>query len=164
MLKIRFFRTGKKNQPFFKIVVIENKRASKGGRFVEELGFRNPLTKENSLKKDRIKYWISVGAQVSDSIHNLLIQEKVLEGVKIPLHKKKKGKDLPAEEGKNKEAGKEVKEAKVAAKVEEKKEEPKEEPKAEPKAEVEEEAKETEEPKKEVKQEEEKKPKEEKKE
>jgi small subunit ribosomal protein S16 len=156
MLKIRFFRTGKKNQPFFKIVVIENKRASKGGRFVEELGFRNPLTKENSLKKDRIKYWISVGAQVSDSIHNLLIQEKVLEGVKIPLHKKKKGKDLPAEEGKDKEAGKEVKEPKV--------ETPKEEPKEEPKAEVEEEAKETEEPKKEVKQEEEKKLKEEKKE
>jgi len=54
MLKIRFFRTGKKNQPFFKIVVIENKRASKGGRFVEELGFRNPLTKEVSRHTLRI--------------------------------------------------------------------------------------------------------------
>ncbi|MEA3344078.1 MAG: 30S ribosomal protein S16 [Patescibacteria group bacterium] len=109
MLKIRFFRTGKKNQPFFKIVVIENKRASKGGRFVEELGFRNPITKENSLKKDRIKYWISVGAQVSDSIHNLLIQEKVLEGTKIALHKKKKGKSSPEEQEKEKGVAKEEK-------------------------------------------------------
>lgn len=90
MLVIRFFRVGKKNQPFFKIVVTDRKNAPRGGRFVEELGFWNSLKKEKVLKKERIKYWISVGAKPSDSVHNLLIREKVLEGKKIPVHKTKK--------------------------------------------------------------------------
>ncbi|MFH1656811.1 MAG: 30S ribosomal protein S16 [Candidatus Nealsonbacteria bacterium] len=90
MLSIRLFRTGKKNQPFFKIVVTDKRRPPKGGRFVEEVGFVNPLTKEKSLKAERIKYWISKGAQPSDTINNLLIKEKIIEGKKVALHNKKK--------------------------------------------------------------------------
>ena len=82
MLVIRLFRTGKKNQPFFKIVVTEKTRPPKAGRFVEQVGFYNPLTKERGVKADRVKYWISVGAQCSDTIHNLLIQEKIITGKK----------------------------------------------------------------------------------
>lgn len=93
MLVIRFFRTGKKNQPFFKIVVTEKTRPPRGGRFVEELGFYNPLTKEKNVKKDRVKYWISVGAQPSDTVYNLLVKEGIIEGKKIALHKKKKVKE-----------------------------------------------------------------------
>ncbi|MFH1714502.1 MAG: 30S ribosomal protein S16, partial [Candidatus Nealsonbacteria bacterium] len=63
MLTIRFFRTGKKNQPSFKIVVTDKRKASSKGRFVEEVGFYNSLTKEKVLKADRVKYWISVGAK-----------------------------------------------------------------------------------------------------
>ena len=92
MLVIRFFRVSKKNQPSFKIVVTDKKHPPKGGRFLEEVGFYNPLTKEKVLRKDRINYWLSVGAQPSDTVHNLLIKEKILEGKKIPVHKKKKGK------------------------------------------------------------------------
>ena len=88
MLAIRLFRTGKKNQPFFKIVVTDKRRSSTRGRFVEQVGFYNPLTKEKNLKAERIKYWISVGAKPSDTIHNLLISGKVVEGKKIPKHKK----------------------------------------------------------------------------
>jgi len=47
---------------------------------VEVLGFLNPLTKEKQLKTERIKYWLSVGAQPSDTIHNLLVSEKIIEG------------------------------------------------------------------------------------
>ena len=90
MLSIRLFRTGKKNQAFFKIVVTDKRRPPKGGRFVEEVGFLNPLTKEKRLKKERIKYWLSAGAKPSDTVHNLLIKEKILEDKKIPVHKKKK--------------------------------------------------------------------------
>jgi small subunit ribosomal protein S16 len=97
MLAIRLFRTGKKNQPMFKIVVTDRKRSSKRGRFVEEVGFYNPVSKEKNLKKERIKYWISVGAKPSDTIFNMLISEKVIEGKKIDLHKKSK-KEAPAQE------------------------------------------------------------------
>ncbi len=92
MLKIRFFRVGKKHQPLFKIVVTDKRKPPKGGRFVEEVGFWNPLKKKKVLKKERIEYWLSKGAKPSDSVYNLLVREKILEGAKIPVHKKKKKK------------------------------------------------------------------------
>ena len=92
MLVIRFLRVGKKNQPFFKIVVTDKRKPPRAGRFVEELGFYNPLKKEKALKAERIKYWMSVGAKPSDTVYNLLISEKVIEGKKIDVHKKSKKK------------------------------------------------------------------------
>ena len=50
----------------------------------------NGLTKEKVLKPERIKYWLSVGAKPSDTVHNLLIGEKIIEGGKTPVHKKAK--------------------------------------------------------------------------
>jgi len=97
MLVIRFFRIGKKDQASFKIVVTDKKRASGRGRFVEEVGFYNPLTKEKGLKEDRIKYWISVGAQPSDTVYNLLVSSGIVEGKKRDVHKKAKEKEKPAE-------------------------------------------------------------------
>lgn len=118
MLCIRFFRIGKKHQPSFKIVVTDKRKPPRGGRFVEEVGFWNPLTKEKSVKAERIKYWISKGAKPSDTVYNLLIKEKVIKGKKIDVHKKKK-------EGKAKPEDKP--EVKAKAKPEESKEEPKQE-------------------------------------
>ncbi|MDD4074001.1 MAG: 30S ribosomal protein S16, partial [Candidatus Pacebacteria bacterium] len=82
MLAIRLFRVGKKKQPSYKIVVTEKTNPPQGGVFVEQVGFYNPLTNERTLNAERIKYWISVGAQPSDTIHNMLITEKVIEGEK----------------------------------------------------------------------------------
>jgi small subunit ribosomal protein S16 len=93
MLVIRFLRTGRRNQPAFKIVVTDKRNPPRGGRFVEEVGFWNPLTKEKVLKPERIKYWLSVGAQPSESVYNLLVEEKIIEGEKIKKHKKKKEKE-----------------------------------------------------------------------
>jgi len=90
MLIIKLFRVGKKKQPFFKIVVTDRRKPTRAGRFVEELGNYNPLTKEKVLKKERVKYWLSVGAKPSASIYNLLVSEKIIEGKKISLHKKSK--------------------------------------------------------------------------
>lgn len=87
MLAIRFFRVGKKHQPSFKIVVTDKRKPPRAGRFVEEVGFYNPLTKEKVLKGERIKYWLSKGAKPSDTVYNLLVSEKVLEGKKRPKHK-----------------------------------------------------------------------------
>lgn len=93
MLVIRFFRIGKKNQPSFKIIATEKSRPPRGGRFVEEVGSWNPLTKQKVLKAERIKYWISMGAKPSASVYNLLVKENILKGKKIPVHKKGKNKE-----------------------------------------------------------------------
>ncbi|MDP2864368.1 MAG: 30S ribosomal protein S16 [bacterium] len=137
MLVIRLFRVGKKNQPFFKIVVTDKRKPPRAGRFVEEVGFYNPLTKEKVLKGERIKYWLSVGVKPSKTIHNLLIKEKIIEGKKTPVHKKaKKEKEAvpekPAKEKPVEEKPKEEKPIEQKPKEEKpKKEKPKEEKKEE---------------------------------
>ena len=92
MLKIRFVRIGKKHQSFFRIVINDTRRSVKSGYFLEKLGYYDPVTKEKSLNKERINYWIHKGAKLSDTVHNLLINEGIIKGKKIPVHKKKKAK------------------------------------------------------------------------
>lgn len=100
MLVIRLLRTGKKNQPFFRIVVTDKRNPPRAGRFVEKVGFWNPLTKERKINGERIKYWLSKGAQTSDTVHNFLIDEKIIEGKKIAKHKKAKKKKVVEKETK----------------------------------------------------------------
>jgi len=95
MLVIRFRPIGKKNQPIFRIVVTEKKNSPRAGRRVERLGFYNPLTKEFSVKKERVLYWLSKGAKCSDTVHNLLLKKKVIEGKKIDVRKKSKKQQEP---------------------------------------------------------------------
>ena len=131
MLRIRLFRIGKKHQPSYKIVVVDGKRASRGGRFVEELGFINPKTKKQKIDAEKAKYWISKGAQPSDTVHNLLVKEKIIEDKKINVHKKSKKKPAEGEvkkEDKKPEAKEEIKPEEKPAeevKLEEKKKEEK---------------------------------------
>jgi len=105
MLKIRFSKKGKKTQPFYRVVISENKRDTQAN-FLELLGTYNPVTKLSSLKTDRIKYWISVGAQPSNSVFNLLMKESVIETGKkkksVSITKKRAGKI--AEKNKKEEA------------------------------------------------------------
>jgi len=89
MLTIRLTRKGKKNQPFFRVVVVDKRRSAKGGRAVEVLGYVDPLTKKKSFKKDRVLHWIKMGAQPSPTIHNLLVAEKIIDAKKIAKHKTK---------------------------------------------------------------------------
>jgi len=97
MLTIRLTRKGKKNQPFFKVVVIDKRRSSKGGRAVEDLGYKNPLTRKVSINKERALYWIKNGAQPSPTVHNLFVSEKIIDEKKINLYKKsKKPAETPA--------------------------------------------------------------------
>lgn len=83
MLTIRLTRKGKKNQPFFRVVVVDKRKSASGGRNVEELGYKNPLTKKVSINKERALYWLGVGAQPSDTVHNLFVSEKIIETKKI---------------------------------------------------------------------------------
>ena len=90
MLVIRLKRKGKKNQPFFRIVVADKRTSAKGGRSIDDLGYFDPLTKRSSLNKERVLHWLKVGAQPSDTIHNMLVSEKIIEGTKVNLTKKSK--------------------------------------------------------------------------
>lgn len=73
MLKIRLTRTGKTSQESFRIVVAEKSRAVKG-KFLELIGYYVPTKKPKvfEVKKDRIEYWMSKGAQPSSTVASLL--------------------------------------------------------------------------------------------
>jgi small subunit ribosomal protein S16 len=82
MLKIRLQRIGRKNDPSFRVVLTDSKNATKSGKFLEVLGTYNPKQKNLVLKKEEIKTWIKNGAQVTDTMHNFLVREGVVEGKK----------------------------------------------------------------------------------
>lgn len=86
---IRFQRIGRTNDPAFRIVLLEKERAAKAGGITELLGTYNPRSKALTLEEERVKYWISKGAQPTDSIHNLLISKGVIEGKKRNVLPKK---------------------------------------------------------------------------
>ncbi|MGA0937522.1 MAG: 30S ribosomal protein S16 [Sedimenticolaceae bacterium] len=69
MVSIRLARSGAKKRPFYHLVAADSRRA-RGGRYIERLGFYNPLavegTEEQRIDIERVDYWISVGAQLSD--------------------------------------------------------------------------------------------------
>jgi small subunit ribosomal protein S16 len=90
MLKIRLQRVGRKHEPTFRVVLTDSKNSTKSGRMLEVLGNHDPRHKEmTQLDADRIKHWISKGAQVTDTMHNMLISKKIIEGKKINVLPKK---------------------------------------------------------------------------
>jgi small subunit ribosomal protein S16 len=82
MLVIRLNRFGKRNQAAFRVVLQEKTKAP-GHRHVEMLGSHNPHTKTTNLNKERILYWIGVGAQPSERVHNMLVTAGVIAGKKV---------------------------------------------------------------------------------
>lgn len=89
MLKIRLQRTGRTNDPSYRVVVTEHTNGPKSGRAVENVGSYNPKSKERILDGERIKYWISKGAQASGTMHNMLISAGITTGKKINVLPKK---------------------------------------------------------------------------
>lgn len=77
MVVIRLSRGGAKHRPFYNIVVAD-KRVRRDGRFIERLGFYNPVAKDGEEKlriaQDRLTYWRGVGAQASPTVERLLQQ------------------------------------------------------------------------------------------
>ena len=78
-VKIRLKRMGMKKEPFYRIVVADSRNA-RDGRFVEEIGYYNPLTEPATLSVDaeRARYWLGVGAQPTDTTRALLKKGGVL--------------------------------------------------------------------------------------
>ncbi len=89
MLTIRFNRVGKKDQASFRIALQEKTKAP-GKRHIEMLGSYDPHKKGSVLKKDRILHWIGLGAELSDSVYNLLVREGVVVADKKRVIKMKR--------------------------------------------------------------------------
>lgn len=100
MLKIRLQRTGRTNSPSYRVVVTEHTNGPKSGRATEVLGSYNPKSKERVLNDERIKHWLSKGAQASGTMHNMLISAGIISGKKVNVLPKKTApkKDEPATE------------------------------------------------------------------
>ncbi len=91
MLKIRLQRVGRKHEPVFRLVLTDSKNSTKSGRFLEILGnFDSRKAEAATFNNARIIYWMGQGAQVSDTVHNLLVTRKVIEGKKKNALPKKK--------------------------------------------------------------------------
>ena len=131
MLAIRFERVGRKNKAQFRIVLQEHTVAP-GGRHIAVLGSYDPHQKKAVLKADKIKEWITKGAQVSDSVYNLLVKEGAIEGKKLAIKMEKpKVKEVPVEPAKAEEPKTEESKPEEPKTEEVKVEEPKTEPVAE---------------------------------
>ena len=139
MLTIKLSQRGKKNKRMFRLIISEKSR-DPFGRVLETLGSYNPHSKELIAKGERINYWISKGAQMTPTVNNLLIENKIVDGEKKVSSKagkksEKRQAQLQAKADKKAAASaKEVEEKPVEEKVEE--------PKAETEEKVEEEKKE----------------------
>ncbi|MEX0919384.1 MAG: 30S ribosomal protein S16 [Parcubacteria group bacterium] len=83
MLKIRLQRVGRIHDPAFRVVLTDSKNSSKSGRFKEILGSYDPRKSVDSLNTERISYWLSQGVTPTDTVHNLLVSNKIIKGKKI---------------------------------------------------------------------------------
>lgn len=113
MLIIRLSRTGRKNQPYYRILVQEKKRDTQG-KYVEIVGNYNQHTNPATivLKEERIKYWLSKGAQTSATVHNMLVNAKIINASKrkvVGSKKKSAVKEEPKKEAPKTEVKPEVK-------------------------------------------------------
>lgn len=89
MLTIRLTRVGKKKEPSFRVIVVESKRKPQTGNYLEMVGSYDARSDRVELNGERIKYWMGMGATVSDTLHNLLVSNKIIEGKKINVLPKK---------------------------------------------------------------------------
>lgn len=89
MLNIRLQRVGRKNDPSFRVIVVDSKLKPKAGNFLEILGSYDARKGKPVINKDRATYWLSVGARASGTVHNLLLDLGIVKGKKVNVLGKK---------------------------------------------------------------------------
>lgn len=124
---IRLQRTGRKHEPVFRVVVTDSKTGPKSGKHIEILGSYDARQKDRAIvKADRVQHWITQGAQVSDTVHNVLVDQGIIEGKKknalpkkTPIVKEPTEEEIAAEAKAKEETEKPVEEEKKEEVVEE---------------------------------------------
>jgi len=89
MLRIRLQRTGRKHESSFRLVLTERQNSNNSGRVLEVLGNYDPRFNKPVIVADRVKHWIAMGAKPTDTVHNLLVSTKIVDGKKINVLPKK---------------------------------------------------------------------------
>ncbi|HIL88009.1 MAG TPA: 30S ribosomal protein S16 [Deltaproteobacteria bacterium] len=79
MVKIRLARGGAKKRPYYRIVVADSHK-KRDRRFIERIGFYNPMVQENrfGIDSERVKHWLSVGAQPTERVRKLMEKAEIL--------------------------------------------------------------------------------------
>jgi small subunit ribosomal protein S16 len=77
MIKIRLAKTGKRNAPYFRVVVADS-RTKRDGKIIEKIGFYQPKSHPATIKYDpkRLAYWLSQGAQMTETVRKLIKKKK----------------------------------------------------------------------------------------
>lgn len=102
MLKIRLQRVGRKNDPSFRVVCVDSRKGPKSGNNVEILGSYSPKQGHTDIKGERVGYWVSKGAHISDTVHNLLVKRGIVKAKKIHVSRGKKNtRDLKVDDVKD---------------------------------------------------------------
>src|SRR3989338_10292203 len=120
MLAIRLKRVGRTNDPSFRIIVQDHRRSPKKTRgLVEYVGSYDARKGTPQVNGERVKYWMSQGAQPSDTVHNLLVDAKIITGKKVnAMNKKTKVvKEAPKEDAKPVAPAAELKESETTPEV-----------------------------------------------
>ncbi len=89
MLKMRLQRIGRKNDPSYRVVVTDSHNGPRTGNHVDLIGSYYPKMGAFQIDAEKAKKWISQGVQVSDTVHNFLVSEKIIEGKKKNVLPKK---------------------------------------------------------------------------
>jgi small subunit ribosomal protein S16 len=89
MLMMRLQRVGRKNDPSFRIVVTDKRTGPKSDRHIDRLGSYNPKMNHVQIDAEKAKEWLAKGVQPSDTLHNILVSQKVIEGKKRNVLPKK---------------------------------------------------------------------------
>ena len=78
MVKIRLARGGTKKKPYYRVVVADQ-RCKRDGRYLEHIGFYNPMVSENrfGIDEERVNHWLSVGTQPTERVSKLMKQAKI---------------------------------------------------------------------------------------
>lgn len=83
MLMMRLQRVGRKNEPSYRVVVVDKRTGPKSNKNIDQLGFYNPKSGVVEIDGEKAKVWLSKGVQASPTVHNMLVAKKIIDAKKI---------------------------------------------------------------------------------
>lgn len=82
MLMMRLQRVGRKNNPAYRVVIVDKRTSTKSNKIVDLIGNYNPKLGQINLDGDKAKQWLAQGVQASDTVHNMLVSKKIIDAKK----------------------------------------------------------------------------------
>ncbi|MES2749714.1 MAG: 30S ribosomal protein S16 [Patescibacteria group bacterium] len=79
---MRLQRVGRKNNPAYRVVVVDKRASTKSNKTIDLIGNYNPKLGQITINGEKAKQWLAQGVQASDTVHNMLVSQKIIEGKK----------------------------------------------------------------------------------